>query len=174
MSITNGNAFELMHEAITGINITLIERLHTILAVQSSGKEIDPNKFKKYSIETAEQYIEHYSWYHMPQSLHKILIRGADVIQQINIAIGSISEEAQESRNKEFRRHREGFSRKSSRTETNTDIVIRLLCSSDPYISSLRNRTERKIRTLPDDASLPLKLDDDIDSDSGNDDYDHS
>ena len=110
----------------------------------------------------------------MPQSLHKILIHIADVIQQFSMPIGSISEEAQEARNKEFRRYREGFSRKSSRTETNTDIMIRLLCSSDPYISSLRNRTERKSKSLPDDASLLLKLEDDVDGNSSDDNYEHN
>ena len=134
---------------ITGIDLQLIERIHTFLAVLSYGREIDAIQFRKYSIETAELYVRHYSWYYMPQSLHKILIHGADVIQQFNLPIGSLSKEAQEARNKEFRKYREEFTRKSLRINADKDIMIRLLCSSDPFISCLRYKRVEKSTPLP-------------------------
>lgn len=47
-------------------------------------------------------------------------------------------EEAQEARNKDNRYYREFFTRKTSRIDTNTDLLNRLLISSDPYLASLR------------------------------------
>lgn len=54
------------------------------------------------------------------------------------IAIGQLSEEASEARNKDIKKYRQNFTRKSSRINTNTDLLHRLLISSDPYICSLR------------------------------------
>ena len=59
-----------------------------------------------------------------------------------------MSEEAQEARNKEIRRYRESFTRKTSRHNTNEDLLKRLLISSDPYITSLRKSIKKPKRTL--------------------------
>ena len=74
----------------------------------------------------------------MPQSLHKILIHGAEVIESLSLPIGLLSEEAQEARSKNLKKYREHHSRKSSRMKTNVDVMKRLLCTSDPVISSYR------------------------------------
>ncbi|KAF2903874.1 hypothetical protein ILUMI_02292 [Ignelater luminosus] len=52
---------------------------------------------------------------------------------------GQLSEEAQEARNKNNRKYKELFTRKTSRIETNTDLLHRLLLiTSDHFIASLR------------------------------------
>jgi hypothetical protein len=79
-----------------------------------------------------------YGWYSMPPTVHKILIHGADIIRAAIVPIGQLSEEAQESRNKDFKRFRANYTRKSSRKLTNEDLLNILLISSDPLISSLR------------------------------------
>lgn len=61
------------------------------------------------------------------------------------IPIGQLSEEAQEARNKESRRYREQFTRKTSRIDTNTDLLHILLISSDPLISSYRKLPQKKL-----------------------------
>ena len=61
-----------------------------------------------------------------------------------------LSEEAEEARNKDYRRYRLMFSRKCSRTSTNTDVLHRLLVSSDPYISSKRRQPPKKFLELDD------------------------
>ena len=43
----------------------------------------------------------------MPSSVHKILILGVDIKNNVSIPIGMMSEEAQESRNKDLRNFRE-------------------------------------------------------------------
>lgn len=100
-------------------------------------------------------YLKEYSWYNMPVSVHKVLFHGRDVIASCVLPIGQLSEEAQEARNKDNRRYREFFTRKTSRIDTNTDLLNRLLISSDPFISSLRLKMKRKRSPLNPDV---LKL----------------
>ena len=68
------------------------------------------------------------------------------------LPIGQLSEEAQEARNKDFRRYRQSHSRKMSRIHTNRDILSMLLISSDPVISSLRKSAPSKAAVLSPDA----------------------
>lgn len=123
---------------ITGVNVRLIERFSIILQVLSSGQKIDSEKFENYALETARMYVELFKWYYMPSSVHKILLHGANIIKSFSIPIGLLSEEAQEARNKDFKRFRSFNTRKCSRLATNTDLVHKLLISSDAYLSYLR------------------------------------
>lgn len=123
---------------ITGVNVELIKRFRVILECINSGFPININKFEEYTKGTRELYIKEYSWYPMPVSVHKILFHGRDIIATCVHPIGQLSEDAQEARNKHNRKFRELFTRKTSRIDTNTDLINRLLVSSDPVISSLR------------------------------------
>lgn len=80
----------------------------------------------------------------MPPSAHKVLIHGADLMNWFDLPIGFFSEEAQEARNKDFRKIREDHSRKNSRTNTNQDIMNWMLVASDPVITSLRTFIPKK------------------------------
>lgn len=83
----------------------------------------------------------------MPASVHKILIHGS--------SIGQLSEEAQESKNKDMRNFRQHHTRKCSRVKTNEDLLLRLLLSSDPLISSLRKLPAvNRSKLSPDVISL--------------------
>jgi hypothetical protein len=64
---------------------------------------------------TARLNVDTYPWYYMPASVHKILIHGAIIITEAMLPIGQISEEAQESRNKDLKQFREFHARKMSR-----------------------------------------------------------
>lgn len=81
-----------------------------ILQVISSRRPVNVENFAKYTRETAKMYVNLYSWYYMPVTVHKILIHGADVIEHLMVPIGQLSEEVQESRHKEVRKYREQFS----------------------------------------------------------------
>lgn len=123
---------------ITGVNVELIKRLHVILECINSGFHINVNKFHEFAKQTRDLYIKEYSWYPMPVSVHKILFHGKEIIASCILPIGQLSEEAQEARNKHNKKFREMFTRKTSRLDTNTDLLNRLLITSDPYIASLR------------------------------------
>ena len=82
---------------------------------------IDIEAFRKYAAETAQLAVTLYPWYwyYLPSTVYKILFHGADMITYAALCVGSLSEEAQESRNKNYRHYREHHSRKMSRVATN-------------------------------------------------------
>lgn len=87
------------------------------------------------------------------------------MISSFLVPIGQLSEEAQESRNKDIRRYREDHTRKFSRIETNTDLLHRLLETSDPLISNIRGFPKKSETPLSDDAKNLLVRSDDDSSD---------
>ena len=50
--------------AITGVDLNLIKRFHTILQVIASNKKINVDKFKNFAKETADLYVTLYDWYY--------------------------------------------------------------------------------------------------------------
>ena len=137
---------------ISGINVDLIKRFGVILEVVSSGFAINAEKFSTYAHTTAMLYVELYGWHPMSPTVHKILIHGAQVIRHAILPIGQLTEEAAEARNKNFRQYRIDFSRKFSREDCNRDIMNRLLLSSDPYLSSIRPKTQKKKKIFSKEA----------------------
>ncbi|CAH0550930.1 unnamed protein product [Brassicogethes aeneus] len=133
---------------ITGINLELLRRFYIILQVISCGFEVDVEKFKIYTTNTAKLYVSLYSWYYMPPSMHKILIHGAEAIKHAIVPIGQLGEEAQEAKNKDFKFILEHMSRKDSSVHTNRDIFNYLLLSSDPCISffSVKKAKQNKLK----------------------------
>jgi hypothetical protein len=137
---------------ITGVDKNLIKRFSIILQTLACTQPIDPDKFQAFSLETAQLYVDVYPWYYMPVTVHKILLHGAHVIRHFHLAIGQLSEEAAEARNKDFKRFRLFNTRKCSRILTNEDIMHKLLVSSDPYIASIRRQWPTKLKTLDSEA----------------------
>ena len=88
----------------------------------------------------------------MPTVIHKILIHGHQIIEWAPLPKGQLSEDAQESRNKDIKNFREGFSRKFSREKSVQDVSHRLLVSSDPFITSLNNVQPKQGQSLSSEA----------------------
>ena len=127
---------EEMFAAVTGVDRQLIHQMHIILQTMSSGYVIDIQAFHAYCTATADRYVEMYPWYPMPAAVHKILLHGAAVVESLVLPIGMLSEEAQESRNKDVRAYRLDHARKDSRLHTMADQFGYLMVTSDPLISS--------------------------------------
>ena len=134
----------------------LIEKMHVVLQTLSAGFAIDADKFETFCREVAHLYVEKYDWYNMPQSLHRILIHGHQVVRRMTLPIVFLSEEALEARNKDFKKFRERFTRKAKRNYTNEDIFRRLICSSDPIISSYRKPKFGHTRTSFSSEAIAL------------------
>lgn len=80
-------------------------------------------------------------------------------INQSRWKIGQLSEDAQEARNKDYKRFRLHHARKCSRSATNEDVLHTLLYTSDPYISSLgKPRTKNYTKELFDEAKELLNI----------------
>lgn len=185
---------------ITGIDRELIERFAVILNIITSGEEINASKFEEYLRATEQRYLLLYSWHNIPPTVHKVLRHGAQVVRHLRQPIGDLSEEAQEARNKDYKRYviftlshryrmqfdtiliplvrfREHHTRKTSRNATTEDIMHNLLISSDPVISSLRRDRVKKKNILPAAKEMLLNYvdaelsDEDIEND-GNDNSD--
>lgn len=124
--------------------MVLIEHFHIILETIACGFAINSSAFEIFAQKTLNLYLSEYSWYKMPVTVHKILCHGKDIIETCILPIGQLSEEASEARNKDIRNYRENFTRKTSRVDTNRDLLYRLLVSSDPYICSLRTAPKTK------------------------------
>lgn len=151
-------AYDITSE-ITGVNMELIKRFYILLQVMSCGKAINSKKFGKFAYETAKLYVAKYPWYYMPSSVHKVLIHGEAIIEHYSILpLGELSEDAQESRNKDYKNFRLHHARKISRRATNEDVLHSLLYTSDPYITSLRKPYNKKNLDLMDEAVELLDL----------------
>lgn len=123
---------------ITGLDKNLIRRFSNILSTISSGHYIKIFEFKEYCWQTAILCVELYGWYKMSATVHKLLIHGADIIKSLPLPVGQLSEDVLEASHKFYKKTRLFHSRKTSRENTNTDIVHYMLISSDPIISAKR------------------------------------
>ena len=130
--------------SITGVDKTLISQFSIILRTISSGQNINLETFSQLLSDTKKLYLRLYPWYYMPSSVHKLLVHGQDIINNFDLPIGQLSEDALESRHKDVRKQRLSHTRKSSRVNTNIDLMNALLLSSDPFLSSLRNSPKRR------------------------------
>lgn len=153
--------------SITGVDENLIRRFGIILIALSSGYSLNITNFNNYAKDTANLYVEKYSWYRMPVSVHKILIHGSAVAEAIILPIGMMSEEAQEASNKIYRQVRDRHTRKCSRIDTTTDLMKMMLQQTDPIIAQLRGLPKKCQKELPDEV-LPLLVLDSLTKDDKN------
>ncbi|CAG5019364.1 unnamed protein product [Parnassius apollo] len=79
-------------------------------------------------------------------------MHGAQVISSHVVPIGLLSEEAAEARKKHFRKYGVDFARKFSKVDCNTDILNRLLLTSDPFISCNRTKRKKKSKSFSQEA----------------------
>ncbi|CAH1963231.1 unnamed protein product [Acanthoscelides obtectus] len=131
---------------ITGVDRELIENIAIILGVLASGCAIDMEKYASLLEEARNLYIHLYKWYNIPNTVHKVLVHGCEIIDAFCLPIGELSEDALEARHKEVRKHRLSHTRKCSRTDTNKDLMRVLLLTSDPFISSKRKVSSKKYK----------------------------
>ncbi|KAL4090847.1 hypothetical protein QTP88_025613 [Uroleucon formosanum] len=122
----------------------------------------------KYSDKTAKYFVEKYPWYNMSPTMHKFFIHGPEIIASALLPIGQLTEEAQEDRNKDFKRYREHNSRKCCREKTNLDILNLFLLNSDPVISNSDDDDNDENNVDNDDDD-----NEDNDNDDDNDDDDN-
>lgn len=150
---------------ITRIDQELIENFGTILNTINCTQPIDVEKFEAFCLKTANRFVELYEWYYMPNSVHKILIHGGQIIRGAPVPIGMLSEEAQEAQNKVFRLMRTHHSHKMSRETVNGDVGHMMLARSDAYMS-LAHHTPAE-STVAMDPTVPQLLEDSRQPESG-------
>lgn len=132
--------------ACTGVSEDLIRRLLIILEAVSCTEPLSAPALEAFCMETARLYVSLYPWYPMPPTLHRLLLHSAVVVEETILPIGAMSEEAAEALHKVVRRFRQHHTRKDSRIHTMSDLFHRLLVTSDPVISNLRQPERRAAR----------------------------
>ena len=151
--------------AITRVDEELLKKLQVILNALSSMESINIDKFNEYTKSTSDLLKSKYSHKILTPTLHKILDHGGELISHQVLPIGELSEEAQEARNKDYKRYRYSNTCKVSRKRQNEDLFNMLSISSDPLVSSLRHaRSHKELKKsyCPELISLlNIKSDDD-------------
>ena len=124
-----------MASVALGIDKDLIIRFRNILIAINSQRPLNVYRISLYCKETYLLYLNNYSWYKIPATVHKVLAHIGDIILHTPVPVGSVGEECVEARHKLFRKDREHHARKSSREHNITDIFMRAIYTSDPHIS---------------------------------------
>lgn len=99
--------------------------------------------------------------YRLPVKKWNARLTGPDVVAEAILPIGQLSEEAAEARNKHIRMFRLNYARKFSRVACNSDVLNRLLLTSDPVLTGMRTRKSKNKLPLSADV-LNLLLESDI------------
>ena len=136
----------------------LVQVESVILEVVNYNVPINIPKFAEYCQQCAQLYVELYSWYHMPNALHRLLIHGPRIAQLADFPLGALGEEAQEASNKIWKHDRLFHSRKCSREATNIDVLHMALAASDPRINSLREPPPKRRKIVLTDEVRSLLL----------------
>jgi hypothetical protein len=139
---------------ILELEFTLVNNLRTILVSLSCQLCIDPVKFNDLCMETAKFYIDKYSWYYMPATVHTILFHGSQIMVNSPLPVGMYGEEGLEASNKVNKNNRNFHSRKDSRLHSIEDMFNRAMDGSDPLISSIRVSKMKK----PKEKILPQEV----------------
>lgn len=129
---------------ITGVDNNIIKRLGVILNVINCREMVNGPKFDDYASKTAQLLSQMYPEKKLTPTVHKILAHGRHLIEYQCLPIGELSEEAQECKNKDYKKFRYTNTCKISRIRQNEDLFNMLVASSDPLISSLRHVRSRK------------------------------
>ena len=127
----------------------LLEKIQTnlsvVLRLANSGDLIQCDKMEELCKETYEYILVEFPWASITPSLHKLLSHSFNIIGEHNNGRGleNLSEECLEACNKFVRRFRESLARKTSFTDNVRDILVRLLCCSDPILMQHRSKSTK-------------------------------
>ena len=148
--------------AITGVDETLIHRIHMMLVAINADCEIDVKAFHQYGKDTAALWVAKYSWYYMPVSLHQLFFHAWESMELSILPISYFTEQSLESCNKSFKYDRTHHTRKDSRLHTIMDQFHRQNDKTDLIIAMrLQRRRNRSVKLdLPEDVLSLLKNED--------------
>lgn len=126
---------------ITGIRVDFIENLAFLLRSISSSGPVDIKSFEKKSRFVYDIYAKNYSLIaNVKPTVHKLLVHGSQLLQLSKIPLGSLSEQALESRNKYIKKFKLKHTFKSSRENINKDLFNSLTLHSWPNLSCCQNK----------------------------------
>lgn len=75
---------------IIGIDRRLVKRFAVILQVLSCDREVNPNAFQNYGLETAKLFVQLYNWKFEPPTVHEVLIHGGKLFNNLTETLAGI------------------------------------------------------------------------------------
>ena len=126
-----------MASAITEINFELIRRIGCMLQALNSGFKINTTAYKIFGKETAMCFVEHYEWYYMPQSMHRLFFHVPEIAEVCPVTIGESSEEPLETSHKYVKHALNHHARQHSYLAANQDIGHYRLMQTDPNLNEI-------------------------------------
>lgn len=130
----------------------LVKNLSIIMITISCLLPINLTAFKAFLEKTRLLWCEHFHWYPMPPTVHKLLAHGAEIAYSSSVTLGELSEEAGEAKHKDYRYVRTHLTRKSKRVHTNFDVFMDSWGSSDPVVSSYSHKRKTVRSPIPKEA----------------------
>ena len=144
----------------------LVKQLAIICNAIACRYELDPVKFELACSKFMDIYYGFFlkpnqttAWFKLPQTVHKVIAHGRQLLENLPCPPGLASEESPEANNKNLREFRKSFARKSKRSYTMYDVMQRLLVRSDPYILSFsEEKALKKAIILPIEPEIQAML----------------
>ena len=130
---------------IIGVSPMLISNIFVIWRTLASHSKINTEKFGNFCKETLEIYISEVGWFNISPTIHKILVHGRHIVEACPVPIGWTSEECSESNNKFIRKYLSHHTRKTSHSDTMSDLFHRLLQVSDPCLLKKSGQAKTKV-----------------------------
>ena len=139
---------------ITGVNATLIYRLHVLCCVINCDHTINKMALKRYGEETARLWVLLYGWCYMPVTVHQLCFHAWESLRLTRLPLSFLSEQTLESTNKLFKQDRLHHSRKTSRLDSIMDQFHRQCERSDLMVALEMHERRKKCAKveLPEDA----------------------
>lgn len=118
--------------------LNLHRQISVILAVVSSTRKVNIERFKELCDETSFNICENFSWVRINHTLHGTLHHSPELmIRHDGQALGNLSEEGLEANNKDIRNYLQFLSRKDDPVHQMMDVMARMLERSDPRIINI-------------------------------------
>ena len=106
-----------------------------MLTAINSGRVSNTEAFRKIGLATAKLHVELYSWYKIPQSMHRVWYHTHQIAECIPATIGHSSEESIESAHKCLLKALNHHSRQNSYANMTLDMGHNRLVNTDPMIT---------------------------------------
>lgn len=132
------------------IDPEIVERVAYVILAFKQKAMVDQQKLKEYATQTCKLIFEKYPWAEITPSLHKLLIHGVDIQENLDLPVSFYAEDASESGHKYYRNNATSHARQTSRKDRLKDVFNRATYCSDPLISNIYQQKRQKYNKNPD------------------------
>ena len=119
-----------------GIDLELVQKMSNLLRMISSMQPQAPSKFAEEAEKFYALYKKKYAWKNLTPTIHKLIVHGAQIIEESILPIGRLCEDPIETCIREIRESRFRFARKHSRVNNLKDVFFFMNTKSDILVAN--------------------------------------